>query len=126
MTDSILNSTKKLLGLDAAYTVFDVDIIMHINSVFGTLSQLGIGPANGFAISDASTTWTAYLGADRRFNSVKTYMFLKVRLLFDPPATSFAITAFKEEIKELEWRLNAQREEIVFVPNTIKLDGGAA
>lgn len=110
MEASILNSTKKILGLDASYTVFDLDIMMHINSVFVTVAQLGIGPAEGFMIEDESAEWTDFLGDDLKLNNVKTYVYLRVRMLFDPPSTSFHITAINEQIKELEWRLNTQRE----------------
>lgn len=110
MSDSILESTKKVLNLSADYDVFDQDVIMHINSALGTLNQLGIGPSQGFMIEDDSATWAAFLEGDLRLNPVKTYVYLRVRLLFDPPGTSFAITAFEDQIKELEWRLNTQRE----------------
>lgn len=112
MADSILQSVKKTLGLDAEYTAFDHDIILHINSTFGTLHQLGIGPANGFLIVDSSSTWDEFLGDNTPLNSVKTYMYLKVRLLFDPPTLSFLITAIEEQIKELEWRLTVARETL--------------
>ena len=110
MTDSILNSIKKILGLDPAYLAFDLDILMHINTVFFTLNQLGIGPENGFAIEDDQATWVSFLGPDPRFNAVKTYVCLRVRTLFDPPTTSYLISAMKEQVQELEWRLNVQRE----------------
>lgn len=111
MTDSILNSTKKALGIDAAYTAFDVDILMHINTTFATLNQLGIGPDDGFAITDASTTWDTYLEGDLKKNMAKTYMYMKVRMLFDPPTTSYLIAAWEKQILEYEWRLNVVREE---------------
>ena len=110
MTDSILVSTKKILGIDAAYTAFDVDIITHINSAFSTLNQLGIGPIDGFMIIDDTTTWDLFLDYDPRMNAVKSYVYLRVRLLFDPPTTSYLITAMKEQVQELEWRLNVVRE----------------
>jgi len=110
MTDSILISTKKILGIDAAYTAFDVDIITHINSAFSTLNQLGIGPVEGFMIIDDTTTWNMLLDYDPRLNAVKSYVYLRVRLLFDPPTTSYLITAMKEQVQELEWRLNVVRE----------------
>ena len=106
MNDSILNTIKKLLGLSSDYTEFDTDIIIHINSVFSILQQLGVGPDNGFSISDASTTWSSYINNDKQINDVITYMYLKVRLLFDPPANSSILNAQKELISELEWRLN--------------------
>lgn len=110
MTDSILDGTKKALGLEPDYTPFDADIIMHINSVFGTLHQLGIGPVEGFAIEDSTATWSAFLDGDKRFNPVKTYVFLRVRMLFDPPNTAYLVSAMKEQITEMEWRLNLVRE----------------
>jgi hypothetical protein len=110
MSSSILTSTKKVLGISEEYTAFDVDVIMHINSVFTTLNELGIGPVEGFQIEDASTTWEDYLDAEMNFNSVKSYMYLRVRLLFDPPNTSYLINALKEQAKEMEWRLNVVRE----------------
>lgn len=115
---SILTDVKKALGIDEAYVVFDVDILMHINSVFSTLNQLGIGPENGFAISDATPEWDAFLSTDLRLNSVKTYMYLSVRLLFDPPTTSYMIDSLRHQLKELEWRLNTYREATAWVdPN---------
>jgi hypothetical protein len=122
MSNSILTSTKKILGIEESYTVFDNDIVLHINSVFSTLSQLGIGPVDGFMIEDASAEWVDFLGNDKRLNSVKTYMYLRVRLLFDPPTTSYHISAMKEEIKEFEWRLNVYREEQSWVDPTLLED----
>jgi hypothetical protein len=113
--DSILTSTKKVLGIDDSYAAFDEDIIMHINSVFSTLNQLGIGPDDGFAIEDDTATWDTYLDGDLNKNSVKTYMYLKVRLLFDPPTTSFTQEAMKQQAQELEWRLNVVREDTEWV-----------
>ena len=115
--DSILNSTKKILGLSEEYDVFDLDVITHINSVFSTLEQLGVGPAGGFMIEGDTETWASFFGPDPRLNAVKSYVYLRVRLLFDPPATSFAVSAMQEQIKELEWRLNvaADRPFIVEV-----------
>jgi hypothetical protein len=110
VSDSILDSTKKVLMLDADYDAFDMDIVMHINGVFSTLHQLGLGPDEGFMIEDDSAVWGDFLDGDNRLNSVKTLVFLKVRLLFDPPTTSFVLAAQQEQIKELEWRLNVVRE----------------
>lgn len=115
MEESILTSTKKILGMDEGYTAFDLDILTHINSAFSTLNQLGIGPVEGFRIDDAAPEWSAFIGDDPRLNNVKTYVFLRVKLLFDPPATSFHTTALQEEVKQLEWRLNVQREETEWV-----------
>lgn len=110
MSESILNSTKKNLGLDVDYKAFDPDVIMHINTAFATLNQLGIGPEDGFMIEDDEAVWADFLGSDLRLNNVKTYVYLRVRLLFDPPTTSFAIQSMKEQVKEFEWRINTHRE----------------
>lgn len=110
MSDSILTSTKKILGLDDDYTAFDLDIITFINSAFGTLHQLGIGPEEGFAIEDKTATWDSFLGADRRLNAVRQYVYLKVRFVFDPPDTGYLVAAFEKQILEHEWRLNVVRE----------------
>lgn len=120
MEQSILLSTKKILGIAPDYTVFDLDILTHINSAFSTLTQLGVGPTTGFMIEDESTEWAEFFGEvpDIQWNSVKTYVYLRVRQVFDPPTTSFAIQAFQDQIKELEWRLNVHREETDWVdPN---------
>lgn len=109
--DSILNGTKKILGIGAEYDAFDLDIITHINSVFSTLEQLGVGPEEGFMIMGDDETWTDFLGEDKRLNAVKSYVYLRVRLLFDPPANSFLVASLDEQRKELEWRLNVVREE---------------
>lgn len=131
MSDSILTNTKKALNLADEYTAFDEDVIMHINSVFSTLNQLGVGPIEGFMISDKVPTWAAFLEGDSRLNHVKTYVYLRVRYLFDPPTTGYHVTAMKEQIQELEWRLNVQREDVYWVdPETAlpldspTLDGG--
>lgn len=110
MTDSILNSIKKNLGVDQADTSFDLDITMHTNSVLATLHQLGVGPVNGFMIEDASQTWTQFIGDVKVLNAVKSYVYLRVRLLFDPPTTSFAINSFEKQIAEFEWRINVAVE----------------
>jgi hypothetical protein len=108
---SILDSIKKNLGLDTDYTIFDPDITMHINSVFFSLQQLGVGPADGFAIEDNTANWDLYIGTDQ-INAVKSYVYIKVRLMFDPPATSFAIDSLAKQAEELEWRLNVQQEMV--------------
>lgn len=115
MDQSILTSTKKVLGIAEDYTVFDVDIIMHINSAFSTLTQLGIGPAAGFMIEDADAEWSEFFEDDLQYNSVKSYVFLKTRQLFDPPTTSYLISAVERQIQEFEWRLNSHREETQWV-----------
>lgn len=110
--DSILTSIKKLLGLTEDYTHFDTDIVMHINSVFMILFQLGVGPDGGFSISDASAVWSDFLPEDTNLELVKSYMYLKVRLLFDPPSSSVVMDAVKRSIDEFEWRLNAEAESV--------------
>lgn len=112
---SILKSVRKTLGLGDTTDEFDEDLIMHINSVFSTLNQLGIGPVEGFAIEDDTANWDAFL-KDPTLNSVKTYIYLRVRLLFDPPATSFHISAIERQIEQIEWRLNIKREATAWVP----------
>lgn len=114
MTDSILESVKKVLGIGPTDDSFDLDIIMHINSAFSVLHQLGLGPDAGFMIEGSDETWEQFTEKDATLNAVKTYMYLKVRLVFDPPATSFAITAMENQIKEHEWRLNVRREEVKY------------
>lgn len=112
MDNSILNCIKKLLGIDAEYDIYDSDIIVYINSVFLTLSQLGVGPTKPFHIEDSSSTWYDFLGEDRYdLEAVKTYIYLKVRLIFDPPSSSFVLDAINSLIKEQEWRLNIQVEK---------------
>lgn len=114
MNKSILDSTKKILGIPEDYTAFDLDIITHINSVFSTLDQIGVGPVGGFMIEDKEATWDDLLGTDLSLNSVKTYVFLKVKILFDPPSTSFHLEALKQQAQELEWRLNVSREAVIW------------
>lgn len=124
MTNSILDSTKKILGIAPEYKAFDLDIMTHINTAFTTLTQLGVGPVEGFMIEDESSEWRDLLGDDLRLNSVKTYVYMRVRLMFDPPTTSFAINSLEEQVRELEWRLNVTVEpdpvnvmtEEVYVP----------
>lgn len=110
MDESILNSVKKILGIGADYDAFDTDVIVHINSTFSTLNQLGLGPEEGFMIEDESAVWGDFLLDDKRLNNVKTYVYLRVRVLFDPPTTGFTLTAMREQIQELEWRLSVYRE----------------
>jgi len=108
--DSILESIKKPLGLTFDDHAFDADVIMNINSAFTSLNLLGIGPADGFSISDASSTWVDFLGTSKKLESVKSYIYLKVKLIFDPPTSSFVLESVKNQITELEWKLNTQIE----------------
>jgi hypothetical protein len=112
---SILKTTKKNLGLDPAYEAFDLDVITHINTAFSTLNQLGLGPVDGFMIEGDTEVWLDFETDIRQLNAVKTYVYLKTRLLFDPPTTSYLIEAQNKQITELEWRLNVRREEVDWV-----------
>lgn len=116
--DSILTSIKKLLGIAEEYEHFDADIIMHINSVFMTLTQLGVGPSEGFYINDEETIWTDFIPDQNKLQAVKTYMYLKVRLLFDPSSLGSAtLASYERQIQELEWRLNLGVETKAFNEN---------
>lgn len=110
MEQSILNSTKKILGLSDTYTPFDLDIITHINATFAVLDQLGVGPVGGFYIEGEEETWDEYLIPPNQLHTVKTYIYLKVRLLFDPPSLSYLVESLNNQLKEYEWRLNVFRE----------------
>lgn len=103
--DSILLSIKKMIGIPNDYNVFDTDIIIHINTVFDSLNQMGVGPEEGFSISDSSTEWSEFLTFGKNSEMVKTYMYLKVRMLFDPPSNGTLSNVLSEQIKEYEWRL---------------------
>jgi hypothetical protein len=110
MEESILISTKKILGLDKDYTPFDLDVTTHINAAFSILNQLGVGPVEGFMIEDETALWSDFAVPLNQLSLIKTYVYLKVRSLFDPPSTSYLITATNDHIKEYEWRLNSFRE----------------
>ena len=106
--DSILTSVKKMLGIPEDYEQFDIDIIMHINSVFMILTQLGVGPEEGFTISNKSDKWSDFIGEGKLVELVKSYIYLKVRLIFDPPQSSSIIEAMNRQISEFEWRINVE------------------
>lgn len=109
--ESILTSIKKLLGIPEEYEHFDPDIIMHINTVFTILTQIGVGPSEGFRIEDSFTTWSEFIpSGDPRFDSVKSYMHLKVKMLFDPSLSSVVMESMKQLASELECRLNITSE----------------
>lgn len=117
MEESILKSIKKLLGITDEYTHFDTDIMIHINMVFSVLYQLGVGPSFPFKITGDTETWDMFMKTwktgENRFDidMVKTYIYLKVRLLFDPPSNSSVAEAFNAQAAELEWRLNVACDE---------------
>lgn len=110
--DSILLSVKKMIGIPNDYDVFDTDIILHINTVFDGLNQMGVGPEEGFSISDSSTEWSEFLTFGKNSEMVKTYMYLKVRMLFDPPSNGTLSNVLSEQIKEYEWRLLIFADEL--------------
>lgn len=104
---NILDSIKKLLGISSDYDDFDTDIIMHINSVLSTIAQIGVGPKEGFTI-DQSSVWSEFIVDSLTLNLVKSYVYLKVRLLFDPPQSSAVLNAINAQISELEWRISVE------------------
>lgn len=116
--ESILTSIKKLLGIAEEYEHFDADLIMHINSVFSILTQLGVGPSEGFMIEDSTATWNDFIPWDKDkkhallLQSVKSYMYLKVKLLFDPPTSSAVMESMNRMLSEFEWRLNIAADSI--------------
>lgn len=112
MTDSILVTIKKMLGLDADYTPFDLDVIMHINAAFMTLCQMGIGPKEGFEVSDYNQTWSEFLTNPVMLGGVKTWVYLQVKMLFDPPTNSFLMDAMKTQSDQILFRLNVQAESV--------------
>lgn len=107
--ESILDSIKKQLGIVPEYTVFDDQILLYINTTFSTLHQLGIGPDTGYEIVDNTSTWDDIV-IDPRFNLIKTYVGMKVKVMFDPPASSFALDALNKQIAEFEWRIITENE----------------
>lgn len=107
--DSILNSVKKMLGIEPDYTDFDLDIMIQINAALFTLGQLGVGPSDGYEITGPNETYDDYLGeGNKEKNQIKTYLFCKTKMGFDPPQSSVVLEAFKQLIQEAEWRLNVQ------------------
>ena len=109
--DSILTSIKKLLGIESDYTHFDNEIVIHINSALMILQQIGVGPEEGFSITSESETWRNYLGESMsNYALVKSYVYLKVKLVFDPPASASVADSYKQLINEYEFRLNVKAE----------------
>lgn len=103
--ESILTSIKKLLGIAEDYTQFDVDLIIHINTALSILGQIGVGDEKRYSVVDKSTTWDTLIGYESKLDMVKTYVYLKVKLLFDPPQSSAVMEAINRTISELEWRI---------------------
>ena len=110
METSILKTIKKLLGITDEYEEFDQDVLVHINTVFDTLNDLGVGPPGGYSINNKEQSWDEFTEDQILMNTVKSYMYLKVRLAFDPTDSSYARDSFENQAKELEWRLNARAE----------------
>lgn len=110
MSESILDTTKKMLGLDAEYTAFDTDIIVLINSALMTLNQLGVGKKETHVIVSNDSTWEDLIGERTDMEAVKNYVYLKVRLTFDPPSNSFVMDAMQKQCDEILWRLNVRAE----------------
>lgn len=106
MQDSILMTIRKLVCGDPYADHFDTDLLVHINACFSILNQLGVGPENGFVVTDETQSWSSYVADNRTLNMVKTYVTLKVKKIFDPPLTSSVLEAMDKEISQLEWRLN--------------------
>jgi len=117
--DSILTSVKKMLGIEPEYTHFDPDVILNINSVLLSLNQIGVGPNTGFSITGSDEKWTDLLGTRIDLEAVKTLIYLKVRLLFDPPTSSFVLEAMERQITEFEWRLNVQIENAMSIVEVV-------
>lgn len=110
MNESILTSIKAQLGIQEEYTAFDQQLIMHINSVFMVLNQLGVGPSAGFVISDKTSVWRDFLPPDKNLEATKSYIGMRVKMLFDPPTTSVVAESMNRMINEFEWRLNSEAE----------------
>lgn len=106
MNDSILMSIRKLVCGNEWIDHFDADLLMHINTCFSILTQLGVGPAGGFVVTDETQSWSSYTADNNELNMVRTYVTLKVKSIFDPPLTSSVLEAMNKQIAELEWRLN--------------------
>lgn len=106
-TDSILDTIKKLLGPGQDQTHFDQDIIIHINTAIMTLTDIGVGPKEGFSITSSAEVWSDFIEDIKKFEAVKTYIYLKVKLVFDPPLSSSVIEIYNKQINEIEWRLNS-------------------
>lgn len=118
--DSILDTIKKMLGVEIDNDAFDTDIIIHINSALMTLNQIGVGPAECYVISSSTEKWSDFLGTNISLELVKSYIYQKVRLIFDPPTNSTLLEAMSRQITEFEWRLNVQAEkDLVFTEEVV-------
>jgi len=113
MQESILKTIRKLVGPEEDYTHFDFDLITQINTALNILNQLGVGPAEGFTISDDSAKWSDFIDDEALFGMAKTYVYLFVKKVFDPPANSFVVDSYEKTLKEIEWRLEVQADEAI-------------
>lgn len=110
MEESILNDIKKMLGIDSSYEHFDLDIIIGINAAISTLTQLGVGPEDGYRISGPNDVWSDYLKDDKRLEFVKQYIYIQTRLVFDPPSSSYVNSSYEKILEELKWRIEVATE----------------
>lgn len=113
MSDSILNDVKKVLGLDSGYTPFDIDVIIHINSALTVLNDLGVGPTDVLVITGAENLWSELGLENNQLSMVKSYLYLKTRVVFDPPAFGFHLDALNKQIEEQEYRLKERSEALI-------------
>lgn len=116
---SVLLSTKKILGIGSDDESFDLDVLTFINSAFSTLNDIGVGPVGGILVEDAEYTWddfsAATLADDTQLNDIKTYVFLRVKMSFDPPGTPYLVNAFKDQVDEHLQRISMRRETVEWV-----------
>lgn len=114
--ESILDSIKKLLGIAIDDVNFDQELILHINGALNIVNQLGVGPSEGFIITDATQTWQSFIGLRNDLELIKTVIFLRVRLMFDPPQNSFLVSSIKQQIEEYDWRITVQATPPLVMP----------
>lgn len=119
MADSILDDVKKVLGIESTYTAFDTDVIIHINSALTVLNDLGIGPDEVPVITGSGNTWAELGLPNNQLSMVKSWLYLKVRMAFDPPTMGFHIDAFNKQIEEQEYRLKERREALIPIPTPV-------
>lgn len=105
MEESILKTIKQLIGCPDDFEQFDLDLIVHINSAFATLTHLGVGPKEGYRITGADNAWSEFEDDAQKLSLIKDYVYIKTRLLFDPPTSGSLMDSLKEQLKEMEWRL---------------------
>lgn len=130
MTDSILVTIKKMLGVGDSYTPFDTDIMVHTNSAILNLTQMGIGPKEGFIVTDYDQKWSDFLTNEVNLEAAKTYIYLQVKMLFDPPTNSFVMDSMEKQCEKLLWRMNVQAESVekfdFMHPDSLKRGGAEA